>query len=1166
MNIKQARLIIKDVFNNSFNRGKFIDFAGNLFNLRTTDHLQRKVGVSDPYTKHIESLEIVAKFSDGKNDIDVLIVTLVRDTSLDRARTMQRNFVARYLAGERTDAAVVAFISPDTHDWRFSLIKMDYKFNVNNGGIKVEKEVTPAKRWSFLVGKNENSHTAQSQLVDILTDDETAPTLERLEQAFNIETVTNEFFEKYTDLFLRMKEELDVLLERDPQLALDFKRKEIDTSDFAKKTMGQMAFLYFLQKKGWFGVDPGKEWGSGIKNFLRRMFERREEYGKNFFDDVLEPLFYEALAQDRGNDSIYPKLDNCRMPFLNGGLFEPMNGYSWETTHIRLPDELFSNSVKTKEGDIGNGILDIFDRYNFTVNESDPLEQEVAVDPEMLGKVFENLLEVKDRSSKGTFYTPREIVRHMCQDSLIDYLLTKTNNSIPKTDIELFIRQDVHGIRENDAHFGKNDEIRTSIPDNILKNAGLLDELLFNIKICDPAVGSGAFPLGMLNEIVAAREILNLYLGQPVPVYDLKLHAISNSIYGVDIDPGAIEISKLRLWLSLVVEENSPTPLPNLEHKIMQGNSLVSHYEGIELFNDEFLNSTESDNEEKSEIRKRLDAIQREYFSLHDSGEFTADRKAKIEGEIKKLQRRLGFLNKKNVDTPEERGLFDVPQVARIAQQKARQLQTKIARYVTVDGRSRKEDLKKEIEYLKWDLIEATLEERGETSKLSEIKRLRENRIKPFFIWRLEFGEVFKNSQGFDIVIGNPPYVESRNKDRFPEQLKRNCQISAQHRWGDLSSYIANGADLMIYFFELSIGLLSPGGVNSFITQNSWLSTEYGAKFQKFLTSINLSIRIEDSHKRHFNQQKGPSINTVISFIRKNRGDVDNCITLTTDSLEEYLSNESKTYKFNDPLLDYKWSILFQPSFVIDVLKSVDRCGSHSGYSIGQGLNSPQSCFYSIDKINDLGIGKEIITPIFTKSENGQFVVDRTCKFIVDSFKLKAYSNEYHVGDNVHICNISKQRAAKRPALILPRGIGSYFCAKSKIELYSSSFVEVYSDNEKVINNLWVFLNSSIGFLLREVSGRFNLGGGMLKAEASDLKKFPLYFDFDNMDLIDDIIQKSESRVATTNIGNLLKSEIQVEIDNIVFDYFNFDKSESKKIKDHLIYLIDKRENKSKIS
>ena len=345
MNKDQAKNTIKSVFSNEFDKANFTDFANNLLHSAHFDsYTIQGSQIPDQYKEQIHSLERLATFldSNGKS-IDLLIVTLLKDTALDRARTMQRNFVARYLDSERKDAALVAFICPGYEYWRFSLIKMELSFE----GINVKTSFTPAKRWSFLVGKNEGSHTAQSQLVDILANNTEGPTIDDLEEAFSIEAVTNEFFAKYTDLFLRMKESLDELLEIDEELKLEFESKEIDTADFAKKTMGQIAFLYFLQKKGWFGVAAGKEWGTGRKRFLREVFERRGKYGTNFFDDILEPLFYKALAQDRGNESIYPELNNCRMPFLNGGLFEPMNNYRWETTNILLPDELFSNKTET---------------------------------------------------------------------------------------------------------------------------------------------------------------------------------------------------------------------------------------------------------------------------------------------------------------------------------------------------------------------------------------------------------------------------------------------------------------------------------------------------------------------------------------------------------------------------------------------------------------------------------------------------------------------------------------------------------------------------------------------------------------------------------------------------------------------------------------------------
>ena len=835
-----AKDLIDKIFSNEFNRDHFLNFSNKfLFSASFQSTMIDGDAIPKIFQGHVQSLERLATYTDTNNkEIDLLIVRLLRDTALDRARTMQRNFIAQYLETESKNAALVAFVSPDVPHWRFSLIKIEAKIV----GIEVETTLTPAKRWSFLVGKNEGCHTVKSKLIPILLDDTRAPSLNELEQAFEIETVSNEFFEKYSDLFFRMKESLDDLIENDQDIKIDFTDKEIDTSDFAKKTMGQISFLYFLQKKGWFGVAKGKEWGSGTKNFLREVFNRRDEYGNNFFNDVLEPMFYEALAKDRGNESIYSGLNNTRMPFLNGGLFEPMNNYSWETTQILLSDELFSNTFPTEEGDIGDGILDVFDRYNFTVNESEPLDQEVAVDPEMLGKVFENLLEVKDRKSKGAFYTPREVVQYMCKESLVNYLEANTKNIVPKKDLDLFIQYSSQ-IAQNDKYVYSNDSQNGSflLPSSCLKIAYELDDLLAKIKVCDPAVGSGAFPLGMLNEIVSARNILKMHLGENISKYELKLHAISNSIYGVDIDPGAVEIAKLRLWLSLIVEEDNPTPLPNLDHKIMQGDSLISQYENIQLFDDNFLINAESDKAKKEEIINLINAKQKEYVALHSSNELTHEKKDELSRELKKLNTKLKKVVKdseeRNINNIEAIDLFNKNEAKNIAQQKTKTLQIKVAEHILEHSQSKKENLKEEIENLKWDLIIATLEEKNEEDKLENIKKLRRKRIKPFFIWKLEFSDVFKDDGGFDVVIANPPYVDSeemtKSNKRYREMLTQNYK-STTGNW-----------DLFVPFIEFGINLLKERGSLCYIIPNKLIGEKNASDLREMMLTKEI-IEIKD--------------------------------------------------------------------------------------------------------------------------------------------------------------------------------------------------------------------------------------------------------------------------------------------------------------------------------
>ena len=676
MDKQQAQKIIKDTFERSFDMDRFTVFIKNLLNKIDESKVFHAHGyVKEGFRGIIKTYERIGTYnSTDDKKVDIIVVYLQKGFSLDHARVTQRNFAGRYLddRGEK-DAGLFAFVSPDETDWRFSLVKMDYKFEqTKSGKMKVKEEFTPARRWSFLVGANEKSHTAQSRLVNMLANDEHNPTLPEIEKAFDIETVTKEFFKEYRELFLRTKDELDMLVKENPKIKADFEEKGVDTVNFAKKLLGQIVFLYFLQKKGWFGVGRDAEWGTGSKHFLRELFDKKRGDDKNFFNDILEPLFYEALrvGEERKQDDYYYSRFNCKIPFLNGGLFDPIGNYDWVHIDILLPNKLFSNQTKTREGDNGTGILDVFDRYNFTVKEDEPLEKEVAIDPELLGKAYEKFNAIRPdnfeefekalKSGKkgdenkfnkqfGVYYTPREIVHYMCQQSLINYLATELSSVIPnearnlKEDIEALIHtgeqvsenEEIALIKERKINEGKqkSSDYKLKLSENIRKHAELIDDKLSEITVCDPAVGSGAFPVGMMSEIVKARNVLSVFLDDKErTTYDFKRRCIEHSLYGVDIDPGAVEIAKLRLWLSLVVDEEdikNIKPLPNLDYKIVCGNSLL----GVEknLFNFHLFNEleklkplffNETNPTKKQDYKKQIDDLISEITSGHTEFDF----------------------------------------------------------------------------------------------------------------------------------------------------------------------------------------------------------------------------------------------------------------------------------------------------------------------------------------------------------------------------------------------------------------------------------------------------------------------------------------------------------------------------------------------------------------
>ena len=758
-----ATRLLTETLQNPFDEAKFRQFVRNLVNDLDESKAFTVQGnyIKDAYKQQVRQYKRIGQYVDPDgNTIDILVVRLHQSMSLDRARTMQRNFIAQYLhdRGEK-EAALVAYTTDESTDWRFSLVRLDYRLEQQpDGSYKPKKEVTAARRSSFLVGETEPNHTAQQQLLPLLLNDRQNPTLDQLEAAFNIESVTKEFFERYKTLFLRVRDEVETLRQKDSIIAADFHQKQIDSANFAKKLLGQIVFLYFLQKKGWLGVEPGKTWGSGAKDFLRRLFDRgllqleTVQYD-NFFNDVLEPLFYDALAIDRGSEALYelPGCQQpCKIPFLNGGLFEPIGGYDWQATNVLIANETIAT------------VFDTFDLYNFTVREDEPLDKEVAVDPEMLGKVFENLLEVNDRKSKGAFYTPREIVHYMCQESLINYLETTINRRsvellppqtqqislletpqtrqlpltqeeywerVPRKDLEHLIRQGERAIENDTQVVQKGTETPTyqfQISESVRIHAAAIDRALANIKICDPAIGSGAFPVGMMQEIVKVRGVLTTYFSplsenEGRSAYSFKRHAIQTSIYGVDIDPGAVDIAKLRLWLSLVVDEEDYTrikPLPNLDYKIVCGNSLLSVEKN--LFN--------------HQIFAELEQRKQEYFE-----ETNPDRKTELRTRIQGLIK--------------------------------------------------------------------TIANQDET-----------------FDFEVYFSEVFQQQKGFDVVIGNPPYVRQEQIKHLKDQLKKiyNCYTGT--------------ADLYVFFYEKGLNLLREQGVLTYISSNKWFRAAYGKKLRQLIS------------------------------------------------------------------------------------------------------------------------------------------------------------------------------------------------------------------------------------------------------------------------------------------------------------------------------------------
>ena len=606
--------------------------------------------------------------------------------------------------------------------------------------------------------------------------------------------------------------------------------------------MVEIVFIYFLQKKGWLGIEKDetgkfREWGTGHKDFLKRLYNKDIVGYNNFFNDILEPLFYEALAKDRVTENDYYSRFRCKIPFLNGGLFEPLGGYNWTDTDILLDNKIFEKIIKT------------FDLYNFTVKEDEPLEKEVAIDPEMLGKVFENLLEVKDRKSKGSYYTPREIVYYMCQESLIGYLKTRTG--IEKKHIDGFLY---------------NGEITSQIRDNGEK----IDRLLKDIKVVDPAIGSGAFPVGMMAEIIKARATLTKLFPKEKKfertLYNFKRECIEESLYGVDIDPGAVDIAQLRLWLSLIVDEtdiHKIKPLPNLDYKIMCGNSLLDEFEGVKLFDERLFGETQKI--DYLEVNNTDEAIKRLYQELKElliGKKKDAGRSTVIKKEINKLKKKKQEL----ITSPQKEGnygsLFEIKKIKE-SQKKLKEIKELHKRFFNEHDRRNKIALRAEIEKMDWEFIGETLKEQGNDEAKKKLEQIKKTRSKPFFLWKLYFSDVFQENGGFDVVIANPPYFNIR-KDLI---LQEKCK--------NLYPEIYNGQNDVLYYFVLKgLNLLRVSGKLSFIVARYFLEADSAKKFRAYLLKNNKLLEMIDFGNNQLFDGVNV-LNTIISLEHSNKESIE---------------------------------------------------------------------------------------------------------------------------------------------------------------------------------------------------------------------------------------------------------------------------------------------------
>jgi len=676
-------------------------------------------------------------------------------------------------------------------------------------------------------------------------------------KAFSITALTKDFYSEFYPHFESIADNIHNLKGK------KLKRSNAIT-DFALLFIIRVIFLGFIQKKKWLGDDI-----NFMQNYLKE-YQKNQEGKNKFYIEWLEPLFFEALNSQPGTKVAYGRNTFPRhieeilqlAPYLNGGLFKR---HKLDNENFFIPDNIIKE------------FFDYIFSYNFTIEENKIDDEDLELNPEFLGIIFERLVNMAD----GAVYTPRIEVDYMCRLSLVKWIEKNANTKINIKDLyELFFREIGDGTENDD------DQLEGSFSRNQIKE---IIELLEKVTVCDPAVGSGAFPVGMLYVIDEIESNLLARIGQENTEenrFARRKRIIGNSLYGVEVKEWAVWITQLRLWITLFIDapdemKLSMEPiLPSLDFKIRQGDSVVQR------------------------IGKKIFPVQ-SHASIPKA----------IKDKVTKLKKRkIDYFNNKadgsaeayNIIRNEELSLFREILNAEIS------------------------DKKKHLKALEYGSDEPQMEFFGETPSAQEALPLNKNEIAKLkqeiselieeleslqddhpLIWNIEFAEIFSDRDGFDIVIGNPPYVRQEDIADPLKKITDNKEyknLLAESVYNDFPEYFKTGnrvtekidskSDLYSYFYLRGLRLLNPMGIHCYICSNSWLDVGYGTWMQKFfLSKVPMHFIIDNHEKRSFFEA---DVNTIISLFDapQKKGDMSKVVKFAAfkRSFEDAVFTENLLY------------------------------------------------------------------------------------------------------------------------------------------------------------------------------------------------------------------------------------------------------------------------------
>jgi len=1016
-------------------------------------------------------------------------------------------------------------------------------------------------------------------------------------KAFDKEKLTEEFFKAYKFALEFIKK---LLLAQN-------KASSQEVHSFAQQLLSRIMFLYFIEKKGWL------KWKDYVQDrqYIGNLWTKYKEFKNEkhtFYSLWLSSLFFQAFNKKHGylNLSLPSEIKESfnLMPYLNGGLFTENE---LDKIGFEIPDEVFELLFEIDPYDKRKGFLE---RYNFTIREDTPLEVEVAVDPEMLGKVYESLISEEERGKVGIFYTPRTEIDYMCRLSLVEHLFEETNISKDRLIPLIFEPQTILGC-ENE------------------ENLRQIKRVLDKVRVVDLAVGSASFLVGMMNVLVDIQKNLSLKIDKREEnLFALKNDIISKNLYGVDVKDWAVMVGELRLWLSLVIDTDEKELLkmgqniyqqpllPNLTFKIRQGDSLVEEVAGVPLsLRGKFKHIPELIKRKLTEIvdkkveyfrsarldkKREIEDLENELFS-----DIVTNEIKRIEGEIRKLEAQI-----------------TIP---------AKQLE------LIKMGLEQEELFKKQAKRLKLKIENLRIEEDKFQKVLDNVGK---RKTKDYFLWEIDFAEMFNEKGGFDIVIGNPPYVR-QEKIAFPLEREEDYKDSEEWRarkrlykeklansvrmnWGDFIK-IDKKSDLYAYFYYAGLSLLCPGGIFCFINSNSWLDVGYGVPLQEFLLKNMEPIYIVDNQARR--SFKESDINTVIVAIKGPKEIKDNTIkfinykkpfeeALISDNLIK-IEKASKIKSTDDfrvfpisrkkllkdgvelpeketllkepdhlPYIGSKWGgkYLRAPDIFFKILEKgkgkLVKLACVIQYDYGIKPGAVDFFYLTEDEINQRGIEDQFLRPIITSSQSLTgfwikpdrylFYCDKNAEELRGTGALDyikwGESKGFHLIPSVKSHRPHWYSLHGKPIefLLLQFWDKRFWTPVAKEEVFcSNNFFFGWSKGFDR-HTLGGLLNSTLYLFQIEILGRVNQGLGVLNTYGPDFA----HLFVPDPNLIDSSeVADAFLILARRNVLSVFEEVKQCDrqvLDKLIFDAIDLTQGERKGVYEAMLQLVESRLNKAK--